>query len=84
MSAGVAELSAAQKSLASLKAELEGELAKIGVQQGGLVPQAPTPQAGAPTPGDQPLSEAERKAKEAQQRFKKLCRDAKRRAIGAG
>lgn len=83
------EVTAARESLAALQVQLERELGKVAEQKGELLPQYGLTESGlaAGEPADRSVpavSEAERQARESLERFQKLCRDAKRRAIGAG
>jgi len=80
------ELNRARDSLSALQRELENELAKVAEQEGELLPRYGVPP-GEPTAStaadvDVP-STTEQEARESMERFQKLCRDAKRRAIGA-
>ena len=65
------ELSAARESLAALQKQLESELQKVVTQKTELLPNVSAGTA------------AESAAKQSLEKFQKMCRDAKRRAIGA-
>lgn len=81
------EIKAAQDGLAALQSQLEGELGKVAEQKNDLLPRfgATDPTSGSAPRADQgiPAVPPETdKARSALERFQKLCRDAKRRAIG--
>jgi hypothetical protein len=72
------EVAAASAQVAELRRQLETELGHLAAQEDDLLPRyGVPPTAGIPAP---PPS----KAAEALDRFRKLCRDAKRKAINAG
>ena len=79
------ELNAASASLAALQEQLDGELTSLTNQTDELLPQygvtGDLPH-GASAEGGMP-SAAEEAADKSVERFRKLCRDAKRRVIGA-
>jgi hypothetical protein len=70
------ELETAQQSLSALQQQLDGELSRISEQQAELIPSKADD-------GGKP-SATEKKARDSLERFQKLCRDAKRKAVGAG
>ena len=79
------EVTAARDSLGALQKQLEDELDKVAEQKGELLPQYGLEEAEATTgrPADKGVPNvADRAARESLERFQKLCRDAKRRAIG--
>ncbi len=79
------DLNAARTSLSTLQTQLEGEITKVADQSSDLLPDLnKAAQSGAtgPIPDAQAPSEEEKTARESMERFKKMCRDAKRRAIG--
>ncbi len=80
------EVEAAAAQVDELRRQLESELERLGAQQDDLLPRyGVTPGAGPETkpvagiPAPPPS-----KAQEAMERFRKMCRDAKRKAINAG
>lgn len=80
------ELNTARDSLASLQRHLETELTRVTGQKDELLPKYGVSEPdvkGAPANKDVP-SPADAEARASLERFQKLCRDAKRRAIGAG
>jgi len=81
------ELNTARDSLASLQRHLETELTRVTGQRDELLPKYGVSETdvknGAPAAKDVP-SPADAEARASLERFQKLCRDAKRRAIGAG
>lgn len=80
------ELNTARDSLASLQRHLETELTRVTGQKEDLLPKYGVSEPdikGAPANKDVP-SPADAEARASLERFQKLCRDAKRRAIGAG
>ncbi len=82
------ELNTARDSLASLQRHLETELTRVTGQRDDLLPKYGVSESdvksGAPADKDVPPSPADQEARASLERFQKLCRDAKRRAIGAG
>lgn len=82
------ELNTARDSLASLQRHLETELTRVTGQREDLLPKYGVSETdvknGAPADKDVPSSPADAEARASLERFQKLCRDAKRRAIGAG
>lgn len=73
------ELDAARESLGAIQRQLEQELDKAAAQRDDLLPRiGGSGGAHVPSPGP-----AEQKSRESIERFQKLCRDAKRKAIGA-
>jgi len=82
------ELNTARDALASLQRQLESELTKVVGQRDDLLPRYGVSETdvkqGTPAAKDVPSSPADQEARASLERFQKLCRDAKRRAIGAG
>lgn len=82
------ELNIARDALSSLQRQLESELTKVVGQRDDLLPRFGVSETdvkqGAPANKDVPTPPADQEARASLERFQKLCRDAKRRAIGAG
>jgi len=85
------EIDQARTSLTSLQNQLEQELDKASEQRGELLPKygltEQEAEQGQPPVADVPSSPkttaAEEEARSALERFQKLCRDSRRRAIGS-
>ena len=81
------ELDTAKEQLASLRQQLEAELSQLADQNSDLLPRygltAEDGASGQKADGQLPKP-ADAKARASLERFQKLCRDAKRKAIGAG
>ena len=81
------EVEGASKQVAELQAQLEAELGRLAEQEDDLLPRYGLTRE-AVAAGAKPTADvagaAAPQARESLERFRKLCRDAKRRAIGAG
>ena len=82
------ELEITARSLAALEKELKQELSQLSDQKNELLPRFGTDEQqlakGAPRADRNVPKVDDGKARESLQRFQKLCRDAKRRVVGAG
>jgi chromosome segregation ATPase len=77
------ELETAREHLAGLRQQVQDELAALGAQQSDLLAQHGTSGRGPAQPGAGLPKLPDPKARESLERFQKLCRDAKRKALGA-
>jgi hypothetical protein len=78
------ELEGTRESVARLQQQLQAEIEQLAAQKSDLLPRAGSGSEGdSDEKSDHDLPNvADQKARQSLQRFQKLCRDAKRRAIG--
>ncbi len=80
----MADLKETQASLIGLQQTLEDELGKVADSTSDLLPAIEAEEEKAKSQdGDASVPAAQKQAKASIERFQKLCRDAKRRAIGS-
>jgi chromosome segregation ATPase len=82
----MSEVNAARESLGALQRQLESELNKVTEQKTDLLPRFGMTESGLASgqPADRDIPKVQEKdARSAMERFQKLCRDAKRKAVGA-
>ena len=79
------EVATARDSLATLQNQLESEISKVVEQKNDLLPEYGLAEgdSGGQGQADRGVPVVDKEARKSLERFQKLCRDAKRRAVGA-